>query len=619
MAGPSTLRAALPGLRRTVRRFAPHLRRERLLVGGGLAALFAEVGLRLLEPWPLKFIIDAVIVDDPTANVPGLGWAENLDAGVLLAVLAGAIVVLTGLRALAAYGSTVAFALAGNRVLTTVRGELFRHLQRLSLRFHAGARTGDLLTRLTSDIGRLQEVTVTAALPLLGHVVTFVGMVAVMAWVDWRLTAIALAAFPVFALSMIQLTGRIRTVARTQRRVEGALASQASESLGAITVVQSYALEGTLSDQFEANNARSLKDGVKGKRLSAALERRTDVVVALGTGLVLYFGGRAVLRGALTPGDLVLFITYLKNAFKPLRDVAKYTGRLAKAAASGERIVDVLDTDPDVCDTPDAVDAPPLSGAVRFEHVTYGYDPQRPVLDDVDLDVRAGERIALVGPSGAGKSSLVGLLPRLYDPDAGRVLVDGVGVRGYTIASLRAQVGIVLQESVLFATTIRENIGYGAAGASDEEIEAAARLANAHQFITALPDGYDTIVGERGATLSGGQRQRIAIARAAVRRASIVVLDEPTAGLDGESERVVTEALNNLTRGCTTFLIAHDLRTVADADRILYLDAGKLVEAGTHAELVAAGGRYAAARSGAGADTPVVPAPRKKSARARAG
>jgi ATP-binding cassette subfamily B protein len=574
----TTLRQAGPGLVRTTRRFAPHLRGQRKVIAGGSVALLAEVLLRLLEPWPLKYVIDTIVA--------GAGSATPAGATRILALAAMAVVGVTGLRALASYLSTVAFALAGNRVLTAVRAQLYAHLQRLSLSFHSTARSGELLTRITGDVGRLQEVAVTAALPLLGNVVTLVGMVAVMLWVDPVLTLVALAALPAFAVTGVRMTRAITTVSRKQRRQEGQLASVAAESLAAIKVVQAYSLEETLEESFAASNEKSLRDGVKGKRLSAGLERRTDVLVAIATGLVLYVGARRVLSGALTAGELVVFVSYLKQAFKPMRDVAKYTGRLAKASASGERIIELLDVVPDIVDGPDARPAPPFRGEVLLQRVSLAYEPGRPVLHQVDLHVRPGQRVGVVGPSGAGKSSLVALLARLHDPSEGEVLVDGHDLRSLTLESVRRQVAIVLQDSVLFATSIRENIAYGAPGAGDEEIEAAARLANAHDFVTALPDGYDTVVGERGATLSGGQRQRIAIARAAVRQAPIVVLDEAMAGLDRDNEEVVSDALRRLTAGRTTFVVAHDHAAVADADLVVRVEGGRIVAQGRPEEVL---------------------------------
>ena len=569
----SSLRTAAPGLRRTLARFRPHLRAQRRLLAGGTAALFLEVGLRLLEPWPLKFVLDAVVAE-AGATLPA---DQPASLPTVLTVATASLVVVVVLRAVAAYAMTVLFALAGNRVLTQVRAELYAHLHRLPMAFHDRARTGDLVTRVTGDVGRLQEVAVTAALPLAGNVVTLAGMLAVVAVLDWQLALVVVLVFPAFVVTGTRLTRRIGTVARSQRQAEGALAALATESLSSMQVVQAYSLEEDLQRRFGASNLKSLKDGVKGKKLSAGLERKTDVLVGLATALVLYVGARRVLAGELSPGELVVFLTYLKTAFKPMRDIAKYTGRLAKAAASGERIVDVLELEPEITDRVDARPTGRLRGEVCFEGVWSSYRPDRPVLRGLDLHVAAGERVAVVGPSGAGKSTLVQLLTRLRDPDAGRVLLDGVDLRDLTLASLRSQVAIVLQDSVLFAVSVRDNIAFGLPGATDEQVVAAARLAEAHEFICALPDGYDTVVGERGSTLSGGQRQRIAIARAAIRDAPVVVLDEALTGLDAVTERDVVAALDRLTSDRTTLVITHDLDAAADADRVVRIVDGTVV------------------------------------------
>ncbi|WNB87130.1 ABC transporter ATP-binding protein [Cellulomonas sp. ATA003] len=401
-------------------------------------------------------------------------------------------------------------------------------------------------------------------------------MLVVIAVLDLQLAGVVLLVFPLFALVSVRLTRRISTVSRGQRTAEGALASMATESLSSMTVVQAYSLEGPLQRAFGGSNDKSLTEGVKAKRLSAGLERKTDALVGLATGLVLYLGAQRVLAGALTPGELVVFLTYLKTAFKPLRDVAKYTGRIAKAAASGERIVDVLQTAPDLADRSWARPAPRFRGDVRFEGVHLSYTPGHPVLRGLDLVVHPGERVAVVGPSGSGKSTLLSLLSRLRDPDDGRVLVDGHDLRDLTLASVREQVAVVLQESVLFATSIRENIALGRPGATDDDVVAAARLAGADGFVRDLPHGYDTVVGERGATLSGGQRQRVAIARAALRDAPIVVLDEALTGLDGDTEAEVVAALGRLTAGRTTFVITHDLDAARDCDRVVRLRDGRV-------------------------------------------
>jgi ATP-binding cassette subfamily B protein len=586
-----SVKATAGSLARLLSRLGPYVRPQAPLIAGGTAALLAEIALRLLEPWPLKLLVDYVLV--PQAG-PLPGALGELGPYGLVALAAVMVLAVAGGRALAAYLSTVALALAGNRALAAVRAELYRHLQRLSLAYHSRARTGDLLNRLTGDISRLQEVTVTAMLPLAANLLTLCGMLLVMLWLNWQLTLLAVAVVPPLLLTMRRMGRRIRGVAREERQREGALAASAAEALGAIKVVQALGLEPLLERAFERQNSGSLSEGARGRRLAAALERSVDGLVAVGTALVMGYGALQVLDGAMLLGDLLVFIAYLKSAFKPMRDLAKYAGRIAKASASGERIVEVLDAVPEVRDLPGAVPAPALRGHIVLEGVSFAYTPGDPVLHDLSLEIPPGARVALVGPSGGGKSSLAGLLLRLYEPTAGRLLVDGHDLRALTLASLRRQVAVVLQESVLFATSIRENIAYGDPAASPQAVEVAARLANAHDFIARLPRGYDTQLGERGATLSGGQRQRIAIARAAVRDAPIVILDEPTTGLDQANERAVSEALERLTAGRTTLLIAHDLRTVEHADLIVYLEHGRAVERGTHAELLARGGKYAA-------------------------
>src|SRR5437667_2946523 len=594
MAQPPSLRDSLPGLGRLLRRFWPYVRRERRLVTASLLALYAEIGLRLLEPWPLKVVLDRVVAHAGS----GLRLLHGIDPATLLMLSALAVIAFAGLRALAAYCNTVGFALVGNRVLTAVRSELYSQLQRLSLSFHTRAKSGDLIVRVIGDVGFLQDVTVTAFLPLLANALTLVGMAAVMLWLNAPLTLLTLATGPLFWVCTTRLSQRIRDTARQQRQQEGAMAATAAESIEGVKVIHALSLEETFARAFTGQSRKNLATGTYATRLAAGLERTVDLLIAVATALTLWLGAKLVLRGAMTPGDLVVFLAYLRNAFRPVRDFAKYAGRLAKASAAGERVLDLLDRTPDVRDLPGAVRAPAFRGAVRFERVSFAYEPGRPVLEEIDCEILPGQHVALVGPSGSGKSTLVSLILRLYDPTAGRVLIDGRDIRDYALASLRPQISVVLQDSLLFATTIRDNIAYGASGGPStppaEDVEAAADLAIAHAFVAALPQGYDTVVGERGVTLSHGQRQRIAIARAAIRRAPIVVLDEPTTGLDKENEWAVIEALERLVAGCTTFLITHDLRLAARADLILYLDAGAVRERGTHPALLRANGRYAA-------------------------
>jgi ATP-binding cassette subfamily B protein len=444
-----------------------------------------------------------------------------------------------------------------------------------------------------SDVSIINDVVVTAVLPLAASFLVLLGMVGLMLWLRWELAFLALATAPLFWIRTVKLSGLILDASRKQRKRDGAMAATAVESIGAIKIVQALSLEGMFSEAFSNANAKSLRAGVRASRLSASLERSIDLFVAVATALVLWFGARLVLERALTAGDLVVFLSYLKSAFRPARDFAKYTGRLAKAKAAGERVLDVLEQQPEVRDLPRARSAPTFSGALRFEGVSFAYESGRRVLDDVSFEVRPGQWVAVTGASGSGKSTLASLVLRLYDPELGAVLIDGRDIRDYTLDSLRSQISVVLQDPMLFAATVRDNIGYGAPRAAVVEIEAAALLASAHGFIEGLANGYETMLGERGVTLSGGQRQRIALARAAVRRSSLLILDEPTTGLDGENARAVTDGLKAIARGRTTLLISHDLDLVSRSDLILVLDGGKLIERGSHEELLRANGRYA--------------------------
>ena len=592
MAKAKTLRATWPSLWRLGVYFWPEIRKHRGLAIGSLLTLFAEVFFRLLEPWPLKLIFDRLIHTTQRYNFLPQSFS-TLETSHLLIVAAIAVVVVATCRALASYQSTIGFAKLGNRVLTKVRNRVYRHIQYLSLSFHAKARAGDLVVRVMGDVGMLQDVAVTALLPTLAKILIVVGMFVLMLWMNWRLALIAISLWPLFLLRSISLSKQIREVAQKQRQREGAMAATAAESFGAMRTVQALSLESTFASAFSRDSEQNLKQDVKAKRLAAALGRWVNVLIAASTALVLWYGGNLVFKEQITAGDLLVFLAYLRYAYSPVQDFAKYTGRMAKASAAGDRVIELLDSVPDVRDLPDAIKAPPFEGRVQFDEVRFGYEKEQHHLTDVTLDVAAGQHVALVGPSGAGKSTLVSMILRLYEPAQGRVLIDGRDVRDFTLDSLRGQISVVLQDNLLFANTIRENIVHGAAGATEEEVEAAARLANAHEFIKALPNGYDTAVGERGVTLSQGQRQRIAIARAAIRRAPILILDEPMTGLDAASEAAVLIALERLYRNRTTFLITHDLRHAATADTILYLEAGKIVERGTHAELLQRNGAWA--------------------------
>jgi ATP-binding cassette subfamily B protein len=594
MSNAQPLPQRLPGLWRILKYFWPHVRQHHAVIAGSFVALFAGVGLRLLEPWPIKWVFDHILGAKRSSRVPLPAFLASLDATALLSVAAITVIVLTSLRAIASYWETIGFTLIGNRALAKVRNQLYRHVQYLSLSFHTSARTGDLVVRMMGDVGMLQDVAVTAFLPLMAKSLIVVGMIGLMFFMNWKLALIAAAVLPLFWLRSVSLGRRIREVAKRQRRQEGAMAATFTESISAIKTVQALSLEESFSRAFSAQSDKNLKQDVKGKRLSAALERSLDVLIALASALVLWFGTRLVLAGQISAGDLYLFLAYLKSAYRPVQDFAKYTSRLGKASAAAERVIDLLERVPDVRDVSGAVRAPVFAGRVQFEKVSFAYEHGQRLLEDIQLDIQVGQHIALLGPSGGGKSTLLSLILRLYDPVRGCVLIDGRNIQDFTLESLRGQISVVLQDNVLFANSVRDNIACAAPGATFEQVQEAAKLANAHEFIEALPQRYDTILGERGVTLSHGQRQRLAIARAAIRHAPILILDEPTTGLDKKNEREVLEALERLYASRTTFLISHDVHQALSADLILYLEAGKIVERGTHDELLRLNGRYAA-------------------------
>jgi len=590
---PPKLYKPLPSTWRICRFFWPQVRQHRALILSSLAALLGEVVLRLLEPWPLKFIFDRVLHSKQSARWNFLTAFDNADATTLLTWAALSVVAITGLRALFSYWSTIGFAQLGNRILTEVRQRLNRHLQYLSLSFHTKARTGDLFVRVTNDVGLLQDVTVAALLPTLAKVLVVAGMLGLMFWMNWRLALLSLSVLPLLWFRTAHLSKRIGETARKQRRRQGALAATTAEMIGAIKTVQALSLQGTFAQTMTNASNKDLKQDLQGKRLSANLGRSVDLLLAVATALVLWYGARLVMAGRMTAGDLLVFLAYLKFAYRPIQDFSKYTARLAKASAAAERVIDLLEHVPEVRDLPGAVPAPAFSGRVQFDAVTFAYDEHKPVLNALDVDIQPGQQVAVVGPSGSGKSTLVSLILRLYDPTKGCVRIDGQDIRGFTLDSLRSGMSVVLQDTCLFAASVRDNIAYAAPEASPDEIEAAARLANAHEFIMALPQGYATPLAERGMTLSHGERQRLAIARAAIRRASILILDEPTTGLDKKNERAVLEALDRVRQGRTTFLVTHDLNQIVRADLIIYLEGGRILEQGTHAQLMPLNGHYA--------------------------
>jgi ATP-binding cassette subfamily B protein len=550
----------------------------------GFVAMTLAVLLRLLEPWPVKMVIDSVSRSlGATIRRPGPAMDASLETMLLCG---GAIVVISILRAIANYWSAIAFATVGSKVAADLRAQTFRHVQGLSMRHHTRASSGDTVQRLVSDVSRLQEVAVQAGLPMLGNMVTLVAMTLVMFWLDPLLALVIFVAAGIFALLSKRSSGPITAAARKSRKGESALATTASQALGAMREVQAYGLEDTISSTFRHSNAAATGTGVAAMRLTASLARRTDVLIGVATAMVLAGGGWRVLNHSLSPGDLIVFLTYLKTGMRPLKDLAKQTSRIAKATASGERVADLLEAQTDLPEAPNARPLRSLNPDIAFENVFAGHGEGTTVLHGINLYIPAGEHLAILGPSGAGKSTLASLILRMIDPTSGVVRVGGEDLRELQIASVRSHVSILLQDSVLFGTTVKENIKFGRLEASDEDIEQAATLAQADGFIRALPKGYDAVLGEAAKDLSGGQRQRLAIARAILRRAPIVILDEATAGLDPASRESILDALEVLTRERTSITITHDAFAARACDRIIWLEDGRIAEEGPPLELL---------------------------------
>lgn len=567
-------------------RFRGDLMRHRRPLGGAFAASLGYAAARIAEPWPLKVVFDNVLAGMPLQTP--LPWLDRLladDRTAILVAATVAVLLLAVLRSFFYYHLRYLTARVGQDVVTTLRRRLFAHVQRLPQSFHAHASTGDLLTRLTGDILMLRELLVASFLAVVTETVVVIGFVVVMFLVEWRLALLAVVAVPVIFVSMTVYSNRMRLATQKQRRREGELAGRLHEVLAGIHVVQLFGREDEEDERLRSLNRRSARSGMKATRLEAKLNRTVELSVAAATAAVLWFGATQVIAGRLTPGELIVFFAYMQGFYRPLRRISRVTQRASKASSCVERVTNVLDRPSDLRDGPQ--EAPPFRGEIRFAGVGFGYEPGREVLRDIELVVRPGTTVAVVGPTGAGKSTLLGLVPRLYDPSRGAVLVDGIDVRELTVSSLRDQIAVVPQDGMLFSGTIFENIAYGELDATAEEVEAAARAACVHDFVSGLPEGYGTAVGERGVTLSGGQRQRLAIARALVKNAPIVLLDEPTTHLDAEAQRLVIEALERLLDSRTALVVAHRLETVRRADEVVVLEAGRIARRGRYGDVVA--------------------------------
>jgi ATP-binding cassette, subfamily B, bacterial len=465
-------------------------------------------------------------------------------------------------------------------------------MQKLSLAFHDQERTGDLISRVTGDIDSIQSFITQGLLGVLINVITLVGMVAVMFYINWRFTLIALSVAPVLFAIVYTYTRKIKKASREVRKKEGEITSLVEEVLSSIRVVKAFAREDYEVKRLEEEGLEGVEIALRARNLKSKLTPMVDVIVAVGTCLVLWFGARLVLSGSLSAGSLVVFILYLGKMYKPMQELSKITDTYSKAAVGYERIQEVLQVDKEVKDMRRAIRAPKFRGKIEFDNVSFSYVEDTPILKDVSFTIEAKQLVALVGPTGAGKTSIISLVARFYDPTAGVIKIDGTDIRRFQQKSLRQQISFVLQETLLFHAPVWKNIAYGKPEASRAEIVRAAEFANASEFIDPLPEGYDTVLGERGMTLSGGQRQRIAIARAIIRDTPLLILDEPTSGLDAASEKLVFEALDRLMQDKTTIVIAHRLSTIRKADCIFVVQDGAIVERGDHDALLSRGGLY---------------------------
>jgi ATP-binding cassette subfamily B protein len=562
---------------------------------GGTIAVIGVSAANLLDPWPLKIVIDNVLRPRRTH-----GWLNHLvlsvagqDRFAILKLAAIAALAIACFGAVCSYAEKYLTTSVGQWVMHDLRRMLYSHIQRLSLAYHDHKKTGDLISRATTDIDAIQSFVTSGLLGALINSLTLIGMVVVMFYINWLFTLIALSVTPVLFAVVFTYTRRIKKASREVRKKEGEIVSVLQETLSSIRVIRAFAREDYEQRRLEEESLESVEITLRARSLKAKLVPLVEIIVAAGTSMVLWFGARMVLDGTLSAGSLIVFVLYIGKMYKPMQEISKMTDAYSKAAVGYERIREVLETDGEVKDLAGARRAPPFAGRIEFDRVSFSYEPNVPVLRDISFAIQPGQVAALVGPTGAGKSTIISLVPRFYDPDRGMVKIDGHDIRRFQQKSLRQQMSFVLQETLLFHGTVWNNIAYGKPDATRAEILRAAELANAHEFIAKMPDGYNTIVGERGVTLSGGQRQRIAIARAVIRNTPILILDEPSSGLDAGSEKLVFDALDKMMEGKTSIVIAHRLSTIRRADVIFVVQEGRIVESGKHEDLLHSGGLYA--------------------------